>query len=188
MRKNVRECCGSWPLFLRYWVLNDAFLDQVAPVGKNHYNVGMLINSTALSECNFIVKSTTSLLLLATVGCATYSNDRNGIDASMRQRKNEYRGCYEREFNRSKSHIEGKIVAAFYIEDDGSVTDEKIASSTMNSPAVETCILKVIKTSHFQSHTDPRILIKYPFEYSYRVLWSPSRYLDLDPHFPKSST
>lgn len=52
--------------------------------------------------------------------------------------------CYQREW-RKNPNLKGKVVVRFTIRPDGSVANAQILSSTLNNPAVENCILRVIR-------------------------------------------
>jgi hypothetical protein len=123
---------------------------------------------------NFVKRSwlkaiLTPFILAPILSCATSGNKKPDlIDDAIRSKRDEYVRCYEKELNRTGQSISGKIVAAFYVETDGTVTDEKIQSTTMNSPRVESCILGLIKTTRFKTHGEPHFLVRYPFEFASR--------------------
>ena len=97
------------------------------------------------------------------------SKDRDQISNAIQNRRLDYNLCYEKAFSHFKVKPAGKIIASFYIENAGSVTEEKVESTTFPASPLENCILETIKTTKFDAHADPRISIHYPFHFSDNV-------------------
>ena len=89
--------------------------------------------------------------------------DKETIQRIIRQHRNEYRYCYEKELNR-KRDLNGKIVMKFTIAGNGSVIASGVDETTMNSPEVEQCIASKIKRWVFPAPKGGGIVVvKYPF-------------------------
>jgi hypothetical protein len=73
--------------------------------------------------------------------------------------------CYEKELQ-TNPKLSGKIVAQWKVALDGSVRSASIASSTMNSSAVEGCITRVIRRMKFAKPDGGICVIKYPFVFT----------------------
>ncbi|MFT4976932.1 MAG: hypothetical protein ACI8S6_002837, partial [Myxococcota bacterium] len=69
------------------------------------------------------------------------SLDKSLIERVIKQHMAQFRYCYQRELNKSPD-LGGKIVAKFVIAGDGSVSRATVKSSTMGSPAVESCVTR----------------------------------------------
>ena len=95
------------------------------------------------------------------------SIDRDAIDAAIRAHRDEFNYCYERELNAGHPGISGKIVTAFVIGGSGRASQLAIASSSMDSPQVERCVLSVLTRIQFpQPAGGVPVTIKYPFAYT----------------------
>lgn len=73
--------------------------------------------------------------------------------------------CYERELN-NNPNLQGKVVVLFTIGSDGKVTNYQVESSTLNSSAVETCILRMIRRWRFPAPDGGSVTVAYPFVFS----------------------
>ena len=91
------------------------------------------------------------------------SLDKSLIDAVIKNNMNQIKYCYSRELNKNPS-LGGKIVIKFVIAKDGTVSKADVKSSSMGSPAVESCI-----TSRFRKFKFPEpkgggiVIVSYPF-------------------------
>ena len=89
--------------------------------------------------------------------------DKETIRRVIRRHRNEYRYCYEKELN-VKRDLNGKITVKFTIAGNGSVIAATTAESTMNSRAVESCLVGKIKRWVFPAPKGGGIVVvKYPF-------------------------
>jgi TonB family protein len=73
--------------------------------------------------------------------------------------------CYERELN-NNPNLQGKVVVLFTIGSDGKVSNYQVESSTLNSSAVETCILRMIRRWRFPAPDGGSVTVAYPFVFS----------------------
>ena len=92
--------------------------------------------------------------------------DKSLIDAVIRRNMNQIRYCYQRELTKTPG-LKGKIVVKFTIAGDGSVSAASIQSTSMNSSAVENCIIGRFKKFKFP---EPKgggvVIVQYPFTFS----------------------
>jgi outer membrane biosynthesis protein TonB len=93
--------------------------------------------------------------------------DKSLIDAVIKRNMRRIRYCYQRQLPKDPT-LGGKIVVKFVISKDGSVSKASIRSSSMASPAVESCIAnKVFRTLKFP---EPKgggiVIVSYPFIFS----------------------
>lgn len=70
------------------------------------------------------------------------------IDRVIKSRAGIFRACYQRELNRTPG-LAGKLVVKFEIGSDGSVGAASVASSTIRSDAVSTCVIAQFKRLKF---------------------------------------
>ncbi|MFZ5475205.1 MAG: AgmX/PglI C-terminal domain-containing protein [Myxococcota bacterium] len=94
------------------------------------------------------------------------SLDKALIDAVIKRNLAQIRYCYQRELTKNPG-LSGKITEKFVIAADGSVSTATTKTSTMNSPAVETCI-----NGRFMRFTFPQpkgggiVVVSYPFVFA----------------------
>ena len=92
--------------------------------------------------------------------------DREAIQRVINQHRREIVACYERELQRDPN-LAGRIEVAFVIDPSGSVARSNIASTTMNSSAVEQCITARVSRWRFP---EPRgggiVRVTYPFNFT----------------------
>ncbi|MGH7280271.1 MAG: AgmX/PglI C-terminal domain-containing protein, partial [Polyangiaceae bacterium] len=74
------------------------------------------------------------------------------------------RACYETEASRNPN-LRGGVTCAWKIQGDGSVSTASVASTTMNNPRVEGCVLRQVKTWHFPTSDSPTDVASYPFKF-----------------------
>lgn len=92
--------------------------------------------------------------------------DKSLIDAVIKRNMARIRYCYQRELTKNPS-LGGKITVKFVIAKDGTVSSATTKSSTMNNPAVESCI-----NSQFMKFQFPEpkgggiVIVSYPFIFS----------------------
>lgn len=92
--------------------------------------------------------------------------DKSLIDAVISRNLNQIRYCYQRELTDTPG-LKGRIVVKFTIAGDGSVSNAAIKSTSMNSSAVENCIIGRFKKFKFP---EPKgggvVIVQYPFTFS----------------------
>ena len=93
--------------------------------------------------------------------------DRDAIEAAIRAHRDEFRYCYEREINAGAPNISGKVFTAFVIGASGKASQLAIASSSINSPSVDRCVLNVLARIQFPLPAGGvPVTIKYPFNFA----------------------
>ncbi len=92
--------------------------------------------------------------------------DKSLIDAVIKRHMNQIRYCYQRELTKNPS-LGGKIVVKFVIAKDGSVSSASTKSSTMGSPAVESCINgRFLRFQFPEPKGGGIVIVSYPFIFS----------------------
>lgn len=92
--------------------------------------------------------------------------DKALIDAVIKRNMASIRYCYQKELTKNPA-LGGKIQVKFVIAKDGTVSSATTGSTTMNNPAVESCI-----NGRFQKFQFPEpkgggiVIVKYPFIFS----------------------
>ena len=76
-----------------------------------------------------------------------------------------FRACYQREYAKNPALI-GTVTLRFSINQKGRVEGAVIAATTLNSPAVERCMLQQIHGVIFAPPEGGQVLINYPFSFS----------------------
>ncbi|NOU30278.1 MAG: energy transducer TonB [Polyangiaceae bacterium] len=72
------------------------------------------------------------------------------------------RACYEKELQRNPKLI-GRVTLKWGVEPDGTVSAASIASSTLANPAVESCLVRQVRSWHFPAAQSPTVVNAYPF-------------------------
>lgn len=89
--------------------------------------------------------------------------DKSLIDAVIKRNMAQIRYCYQRELTKNPS-LGGKITVKFVIAKDGTVSSATTKASTMNNPAVESCINGRFMRFQFP---EPKgggiVIVSYPF-------------------------
>ena len=75
------------------------------------------------------------------------------------------RACYESEAQRNPS-LQGGIILSWQIQPDGAVAAPALASSTLNNPRVEGCVLRQLRGWHFPASDSPTIVPSFPFKFA----------------------
>ncbi|HMV68857.1 MAG TPA: AgmX/PglI C-terminal domain-containing protein, partial [Myxococcota bacterium] len=92
--------------------------------------------------------------------------DRSLIDAVIKRKMSQIKYCYQRELQKDPS-LSGKLTVQFTIAKDGSVSQAKVASSTLGSAAVDQCVVQRFFQMQFP---EPKgggiVVVKYPFIFS----------------------
>jgi hypothetical protein len=71
--------------------------------------------------------------------------DTDAIAREVAKHRDEIKYCYEKEINAERPDLAGRINIKWVIGASGAVTSAGLASSTMKNPAVEGCVIDVIK-------------------------------------------
>jgi outer membrane biosynthesis protein TonB len=87
---------------------------------------------------------------------------REAIQQVVSAHMHEVQACYERSLL-TQPGLSGKIVFDWQIAMGGGVASARLANSTMNSPAVATCILMLIRGWRFPSPVGGAVDVRYPF-------------------------
>jgi len=91
---------------------------------------------------------------------------RAQVDQEMHRHLKSIRYCYQRELTKTPV-LFGQIVPSFRIGPDGAVESASIDRSTMNSAAVESCVVSRIERMTFQrSHSGGSTVVRYPLGFS----------------------
>ncbi len=92
--------------------------------------------------------------------------DREIIQRVVREHRREIRSCYESVLQRNRD-LEGRVSINWVISPDGAVAGASIASSTLNSEEVESCVVRRIRQWRFP---EPRgggtVRVNYPFDFA----------------------
>jgi TonB family protein len=94
---------------------------------------------------------------------AAGSFDKGIISATVREHIGEAKACYERELAREPS-LRGRVLVRFTVSPEGVVIAADRGSSTMNSPALEDCLVEAVKRWRFPPpQTRGDLIVVYPF-------------------------
>jgi hypothetical protein len=91
--------------------------------------------------------------------------DKEAVAKVINSHLHEVSSCYERALLKTPG-LAGKIVLEWQITTSGSVGFAKTKSSSMQSPAVESCILLTLKTWRFPPAKGAGVIITYPFMFN----------------------
>jgi len=92
--------------------------------------------------------------------------DKSLIDAVIKRNMSAIRYCYQRELTKNPS-LAGKITVKFVIAADGTVSQATTKATTMNNPAVESCINGRFMRFQFpQPKGGGIVIVSYPFIFS----------------------
>ena len=90
------------------------------------------------------------------------SMDKEVIRKGIRQHLNEVRFCYEQELTKDPN-LTGRVMIQFTIGRTGKVTQSKAVSTSLGSPAVESCIAKAVESWVFPEPDGGIVIVTYPF-------------------------
>jgi len=92
--------------------------------------------------------------------------DKSLIDAVIKRNMAQIKYCYQRELTKNPA-LGGKITVKFVIAKDGTVSSATTKSSTMNNPAVESCINgRFMKFQFPEPKGGGIVIVSYPFIFS----------------------
>jgi TonB family protein len=92
----------------------------------------------------------------------TGSLSRVDIQQVIRRNQSQVRRCYERQLQKNPK-LAGRLLVSIVVAVDGSVRDATIEHSTLNSPAVDSCVVAKVKSWVFPKPRGGIVVIKYPF-------------------------
>ena len=96
----------------------------------------------------------------------TGSLSREVIQRFIRRHINQLRYCYEQQLAREPS-LSGQVVVRFTISPHGSVSQAAIASTTLNNPTVEQCLLRAFRRIAFpQPAGGGVVVVSYPLTFN----------------------
>jgi len=93
------------------------------------------------------------------------SIDQSVIEDVIKRHLGQISYCYQRELPKNPS-LAGKIKISFFIEMDGTVSRAEVTLSTMENPAVESCIVDRVMKMKFPQPPEEVIHVVYPFIFS----------------------
>jgi TonB family protein len=74
------------------------------------------------------------------------------------------RACYETEAQRHPE-LHGSVVVTFQIEPDGTVSTASLGASTLESPRMESCLLRQVRGWSFPASDQATYVGGYPFRF-----------------------
>jgi TonB family protein len=84
------------------------------------------------------------------------------INRVVRANQAALRYCYESEMQRQRS-LRGKVVIQWRVDKNGGVPTARVASSTLNDPRVEGCIVRQVRKWRFPQPDGGEVAVMYPF-------------------------
>ena len=92
--------------------------------------------------------------------------DKSLIDAVIKRNMSQLRYCYQRELTKNPA-LAGRIQVKFVIAKDGSVSSAVTKSTTMNNPAVESCLNgRFLRFQFPEPKGGGIVIVTYPFVFS----------------------
>ena len=89
--------------------------------------------------------------------------DRDTIDQIVKAHAGAIDACYQRALDRDPG-LAGTVKATFAIAPDGHVTSARVAATTLHSPAVDSCVLGILRSLSFPPRGGGTV--NYPFVFS----------------------
>jgi TonB family protein len=92
--------------------------------------------------------------------------DKEIIRRIVRRHVNEVKYCYDQALARQPK-LDGRLVTQFTISGTGQVLASVVQSSTLQSPAVEMCVVNAVKRWQFPApEKGGLVIVSYPFQFS----------------------
>ena len=91
--------------------------------------------------------------------------DKGSIDQTIKSNMTRFRSCYVKE-SRKSPNLAGNVNVKFTLNKAGEVTSAQIASSSIQSPLVEKCVLQQIQGLKFDPQAKESTEVVYPFVFS----------------------
>lgn len=90
---------------------------------------------------------------------------KEAIRGVVRENMRDIQRCYDSELA-NNNDLSGKVVVTFRISKEGEVDSASVAESTMDSRAVENCIVREVRTWEFPyPENDGHVIVNYPFNF-----------------------
>ena len=87
---------------------------------------------------------------------------RSQVQEVLNKRLGRIQGCYERELL-SSPDLSGKITFEWTVTEGGRVDGARVRASSLGSPKVANCILKILRGLRFPSPEGGSVVVSYPF-------------------------
>lgn len=95
--------------------------------------------------------------------------DKETVRRTLNQYKKEIKTCYERALV-SKPRIKGRVVYQWTITPKGVTTSNRLLTTTVESPTLESCVLGVISSVRWpEAPNKTATIVKYPFEFQSKM-------------------
>ncbi len=91
--------------------------------------------------------------------------DRSAIALGIRSKMDTYRGCYQRQLQRTPN-LQGTVTVEFVVDDVGVVDRARVASSSLGNAKVEQCIVQNLEGSQFPVPRGGTVVVTYPFNFT----------------------
>lgn len=99
-------------------------------------------------------------------GCVVDNIDKRDVASVIHRNLPRFKHCYEHELN-AYPDLRGKVAVRFMIGPVGSVLESNVQESTMDSSAVESCVVNVMKTLKFTAPKGGGVaVVTYPFVFA----------------------
>ena len=90
------------------------------------------------------------------------------VQKYIRRKMGAIKACYQKGLQSNPS-LKGKVAVKFLIQPSGKIGGAKIKDSSLNSPSVESCILRNVKSWRFpRADGGGSTMVIYPFRFSSR--------------------
>ncbi len=93
------------------------------------------------------------------------SMDKKKIDRVIKRHLKDIGACYDNALAEAPG-LQGKVTVKFVIVLDGTVSSAATKESTMNSPALESCVNEKFMTFQFPEPKGGIVIVSYPFDFS----------------------
>lgn len=92
--------------------------------------------------------------------------DSGQLESAMSARRDDFNACYKKSFGQGIPYRSGEVQTRFLIGPDGRATQAAVVRSTLEMPAVGSCILEVIRSIEFPvPQNGSSVKVEYPFRF-----------------------
>ncbi|MFT5681280.1 MAG: TonB family protein [Myxococcota bacterium] len=91
--------------------------------------------------------------------------ERSNIALGIRAKMGVYKGCYQRQLQRSPN-LQGTVTVEFIIDEVGVVSRARVASSSLGNEQVEKCLVQNLEGSQFPNPRGGTVVVTYPFNFT----------------------
>jgi TonB family protein len=106
------------------------------------------------------------LAALLTASPALAARDRDALHEAIRAQRAPLLACYDKALE-TQPGLSGKLTTAFTVAEDGTVSDARIAASTLGAPALEACVRGAVAAWRFAPAPGAGPTnVHYPFTFS----------------------